>query len=183
MEDDTGVTELAHRLKNGDHDALKECYDEWSGLIYTLAYKSVGNRADAEDITQRVFISAWESRHTIIPSERALPAWLIGITKRRIADHYDAARRHQRRVDKARTLVAVANHGPDEYIPGDVVAAGLLANQPEPRRTVLKLAILEDHTHSMIAESLGMPLGTVKSHVRRGLKAIKEALEEVRNAE
>ena len=70
----------------GDEEALAEIYRRWSSLIYSLALRSLGNVTDAEDITQRVFAHAWASRQTFDHTRAELPAWLIEITRRELAD-------------------------------------------------------------------------------------------------
>jgi len=170
---------LAAALAAGSHEALEEIYRRWGSLVFGICLRALGDRADAEDVTQAVFVSAWGSRHTLQPSETALPAWLIGITRRRVAD--ELARRYRSRD----TVSAVVR-----TLPREATAAGLdrlvdgiaLAHEVdqlgEPRRTILTLAYVEERTHEQIAAILGMPLGTVKSHIRRSLVHLRAQLKE-----
>jgi RNA polymerase sigma-70 factor (ECF subfamily) len=171
---------LAEALADGSLDALSECFRLWGPLIMGIATRAVGNRTDAEDITQQVFIAAWKSRGTLRPSESALPAWLIGIARHRVADEY------ARRARAARVSQAVAaNTVPGSDVEGrdtvDRVVDRVLLREavdqlPEPRRTVLHLAYVEDRTQEDIAKQLDLPLGTVKSHMRRGLLRLRRDL-------
>lgn len=175
------VDDLAARLRDGSRDALAEAYREWSSLVHTLALRSLGNHHDAEDVTQQVFVSAWRSRHTLRPERGSVAGWLVGITRHTVADA------HARRARQARDAAAVAAHaGPDVLAapPDDQLAARLvlrdeLGRLGEPRGTVVRMAFIEDLTHEQIAERLDLPLGTVKSHVRRGLTRLRTRLEEV----
>ncbi|MBK8468825.1 MAG: sigma-70 family RNA polymerase sigma factor [Actinomycetales bacterium] len=176
---------LAAGLASGSHQALEEIYRRWGSLVLGICLRALGDRADAEDVTQQVFVSAWSSRHTLRPSDTALPAWLIGITRRRIAD--ELARRYRRRdtttllVDEA-DLVAGTGAGQapglDRVVDG-LVMAHELDQLGEPRRTILTLAYFEDRTHEQIAAILDLPLGTVKSHIRRSLVRLRAQLQEV----
>jgi RNA polymerase sigma factor (sigma-70 family) len=175
------VDDLAARLRDGNRDALAEAYREWSSLVHTLALRSLGNHHDAEDVTQQVFVAAWRSRHTLRPERGSVAGWLVGITRHTIADM------HARRARQARDAAAVAaRSGPDAHAPppDDQLATRLvlrdeLGRLGEPRGTVVRMAFLEDLTHEQIAERLDLPLGTVKSHVRRGLTRLRTRLEEV----
>jgi RNA polymerase sigma-70 factor, ECF subfamily len=168
---------LAEALASGSRDALSECYRLWGPLVMGIAARALGNRTDAEDVTQQVFVSAWQSRGTLRPSESALPAWLIGIARRRVADEY------ARRARAARNAQAVAANTPtgadvEGTNPADRLVDGVLLREalsqlPEPRRTVLHLAYVEDRTQEDIANRLDLPLGTVKSHMRRGLLQLR----------
>ena len=149
--------------------------------MHTLALRSLGNHHDAEDVTQQVFVAAWRSRHTLRPERGTVAGWLVGITRHTVADM------HAKRARQARDAAAVAAHElPEEHAapPDDQLAARLVLHDElgrlgEPRGTVVRMAFLEDLTHEQIAERLDLPLGTVKSHVRRGLTRLRTRLEEV----
>ncbi|MFE5673324.1 RNA polymerase sigma factor [Agromyces sp. NPDC056523] len=160
---------LASAFASGDERALREAYARWSALVFRLALRSLGDRADAEDVTQQVYISAWRGRHTFDLTRASLSAWLVGITKHRIADAHEA-RARTRRLEE--TLVSEASVAPpvgdDDLAERVMVAEELDRLEPVPRR-VMQLAFYDQLSHSQIAETLGLPIGTVKSHVRRSL--------------
>jgi RNA polymerase sigma-70 factor (ECF subfamily) len=164
---------LAVGFAAGDERALREAYARWSPLVFRLALRSLGDRADAEDVTQQVYISAWKGRHTFDGTRSTLSAWLVGIAKHRIADAH-AARAKTRRLDEA--LVAEASAAPeaveDDLAERVMVAEELERLEPVPRR-VMKLAFYDQLSHSQIAEALDLPIGTVKSHVRRSLNRLR----------
>ena len=171
--------DIAERLRAGSREALAEAYERWAGLVHAIALRQLGDHHDAEDVTQQVFVSAWHSRETLRVGPDAFPAWLVGIARHRISDVFAARRRAARDV-----ATAAARLDPDATNPIEDAADGLfvvheLGNLGEPRSTVLRMFVLEDHTHEEIADRLEMPLGTVKSHVRRGLARLRLRLEEV----
>lgn len=178
---DVVADDLAERLRDGSREALEEAYTRWSSLVHTLAVRSLGNHHDAEDVTQQVFVAAWRGRHTLRPDRGTVPGWLVGITRHKVADVHAQRARH------VRDLGAVAAQGrPDEQAPppDDRLAARLLLADAldrlgEPRSTVVRLAVVGELTHDEIARRLDIPLGTVKSHVRRGLAHLRKTLEEV----
>ena len=175
------VDDLAVRLRDGSRDALAEAYREWSALVHTLALRSLGNHHDAEDVTQQVFVAAWRSRHTLRPERGTVAGWLVGITRHTVADL------HAKRARQARDAAAVAAQSlphqhaapPDDQLAARLVLHDELGRLGEPRGTVVRMAFLDDLTHEQIAERLDLPLGTVKSHVRRGLTRLRTRLEEV----
>ncbi|MCY4724999.1 sigma-70 family RNA polymerase sigma factor [Nocardioides sp. STR2] len=183
-EQDESVHVLASRLVDGDETALEEVYDRWSSLIHTYALRALRDSHDAEDVTQQVFVAAWRSRHTLTPSPAALPAWLVGIARHKVAD-LRAAR--ARDADRLAAVVSLpGTHDDAIQAADDEVAERLVVRQaveelPDPRRTIVFLAFWEERSHAEIAEKVGLPLGTVKSHVRRGLMKLHQQLEGVRH--
>ena len=164
---------LAERLRSGSQEALAEAFQRWSRLIYTIAFRSLESAADAEDVTQQVFLAAWTGRHTLRPGPDALPRWLVGIARHRIADALAQRYRGGR-------TVAVVSEPPaavDPDLAGRLTLVHEVGALPEPRRTVLTLAYLHDCTHEEIARRLELPVGTVKSHLARGLLQLRRRLE------
>ncbi len=171
--------DLAARLAGGSRDALAESYQRFASLVHTLALRALGDPHDAEDVTQQVFVSAWSSRHTLRP-DGSVAAWLVGIARHRIADQRTQRYRSQRNTAAvAAQAPPEALAPPQEDLAGQLVVAHELAHLGEPRGTVVRMAVIEDRTHEEIARTLELPLGTVKSHVRRGLLQLRSRLEEV----
>ena len=173
------VAALAARLADGEESALQEAFSRWSRLIHTIARSALNSSADADDVTQQVFIAAWKSRHTLKPSDEALPAWLLGICKFKIADALRARSRSFRLEGSA-----AADTSPDvvSHVDGvldAVVVKDALESLGDPRGKILRMVFLEDKTHEVVSRELEMPLGTVKSHVRRGLERLRNLFEEV----
>lgn len=164
---------LALHFARGDEYALREAYARWSRLVFRLALRSLGDRSDAEDVTQQVYISAWRGRSGFDPSRASLSAWIVGITRHRIADAHEA-RARSRRLEDALVTEASAHPaaGGEDLAERVMVAEGLEQLEPVPRR-VMQLAFYEQLTHSQIAEMMGLPLGTVKSHIRRSLNRLR----------
>lgn len=155
---------------------LHEVYSHYSRLVYTLAIRSVGSAADAEDITQQVFLSAWRSRTTFDPERGSLQAWLVGITRHAVADCL-RRRVQAEKVQQALPRERGHHEGHSAQTLEAVVIADALADLGEPRHTIMSLAFFEDLTHHQIAQRLELPLGTVKSHIRRSLERLRAQLE------
>jgi RNA polymerase sigma-70 factor (ECF subfamily) len=175
---DTGLDQA---FAGGDERTLAEVYRRLSPLVYTLALRALGERAAADDVTQEVFIRAWKSRTSYQPEAARLPAWLIGITRNAISDALSVRSRQRHQEQAAIHLVADPTSGPDagdvEEIADRLTLDEELEHLGDPQRTIMRLAFYEDLTHDQISSRLNLPLGTVKSHIRRSLTRLRTRLE------
>ena len=178
MNDEDIEKDLASRFRDGDERALEEIYRRWSPVVFTLALRSLGDRADAEDVTQRTFVSAWRSRGSFDRTRAKLSTWLIVIARRRIADAHEARSRLRATQEEILRTTAPEDLVRDAPDLADtlLVAREIDRLEPEAQR-VVRLAFFDDLTHVQIAQRLDMPVGTVKSHIRRSLQRMRARLE------
>ena len=158
----------------GDETSLETVHRRWGPLVYALAWRSLGDAREAEDVSQLVFLAAWRGRAGYVPERGTLPGWLTGIARRKIADALTARTRRSELVAAAGAQLMLRHD--ERVVPEAAVDRVLLADEmsqlPAPQRRVLNLAFYDDLTQTQIAEVTGWPLGTVKSHARRGLRRL-----------
>ena len=170
--------ELAEHFRDGDEHALRIAYDRYGGAVFHLATRMLANRADAEDVTQATFVAAWLGRGTFDPERGGMLGWLLGIARRKVVDRVRSAARENRAADTVRALPEQT--GPDESpdrVLDRLVLADELARLPDEQRRTLQLAFYDDLTHPQISAVTGLPLGTVKSHIRRGMASLRQRWE------
>lgn len=165
---------LAVAFSRGDEGSLEAVYRRHGQLIYSFCSKGVG--ADrAADVTQEVFVAAWRSHERFDSTRGSLPGWLIGIARFKVVDSTRSA---------ARTPVPTLDSHAEVAVPADVdrygerlLIADALELLPARARRMVELAFFHDLTHQQIAEQEDVPLGTVKSDIRRGLDRLRRHLE------
>ena len=161
----------------GSEQALAEIYARFSPLVYSVALGSLGNIADAEDVTQRVFTGAWTSRQSFDATRARLSGWLLGIARTTIAE----ARTIRAGSAPSRTRLTTEAPAAVAPEPTDLDDRMLLVDEVSRldvvTRQVLRMAMYDQLTHIQIAERTGLAPATVRSHLRRGLHLLRERLE------
>ncbi len=175
----SAVDDVEVRFHRGDERALAEIYDQHSSLIYSYCRRQLGAEA-ARDITQEVFVAAWRARHRFDPEKGSIRAWLMGITKNKIIDLFRKRGRRPLIADGAE--VEQSSDETDsvhvEQIADRMILASALDELPDRARSVIELSFYQQLTHPEIAERTGLPLGTVKSDIRRSLIKLRRQLED-----
>lgn len=159
----------------GDDNALRLAYDAHGRMVYGFCARSLDPER-AKDVTQEVFVSAWKARHRYDPAKGRLGAWIMAITRNRIIDNVRSEKRHSdRRADE--DTIDLSTESEVDATSDKMLVADALLELPERAREVITLAYFHDLTHPQIAERTNIPLGTVKSDIRRGLARIRQHLE------
>jgi RNA polymerase sigma-70 factor, ECF subfamily len=175
--------ELMRVIRDGDPRAFEALYDRHGGAAFSLAYRMVGNRAMAEDISQEAFLSIWRSRVRYERERGSVRTWVLGIVHHRAIDALRRSMVHDRRRASAegieerheaveRTEVEVERRDEARTI------REALESLPGDQVKVIELAYFGGFTHTQIAEMLGEPVGTVKGRMRLGLEKLRRTLTE-----
>ena len=165
---------LPARRADGDERALEESYRLYGTIVRSYLRRFVGLE-EADDLLQVVFLEVWRSREKIDPSRR-LEAWLFGIARKRAIDHLRRRRHDVVAVDSVRELIGDDGDAFVEKLAWSaeiqVSMAGLSADQ----REAISLSYFAGLSQREIAERLGVPLGTVKARMARGMRQLSVAI-------
>jgi RNA polymerase sigma-70 factor (ECF subfamily) len=175
---------LLQRIASGDRAAASECIDAYSGLVWSLARRRLVNEADAEEAVQDIFMQLWRQAGRFDPSRGEEVTFVSVLARRRLVDRL---RRQGRRPATTPLDEAELQLGEDgcEVLErsADVRRVRAILDTLEPKqREIIHLSSWLGLSHGAIAERTGLPLGTVKSHLRRGLMKVREQLVEARAA-
>jgi RNA polymerase sigma-70 factor (ECF subfamily) len=156
--------------------ALADLYDRYSGIVYAVALRVLGDAGAAEDVLQEVFLQLWRNPGAFDSARGSLGAWLAVITRNRAID---SLRRRKPETDIEDVILSVA---PDLAGDADRSRAaekvrGVLGTMPPPQRSALEMAYFEGLSHSEIAAKTGEPLGTIKTRIRAGLMLLRKAFQ------
>jgi RNA polymerase sigma factor (sigma-70 family) len=172
-----GDDEVGRRFAAGDEQALAWAYERWAGQVHGMAVRAFGPGPDAEDVTQQTFVSAWTGRAGYSSARGPLPAWLVGICRHKIADTWARLERQRRTTEAVAVEAPAPPAAVDAVVADRVLLLGELDQIGQPQRGIIEMAFFEDLTHVQIATRTGLPLGTVKSHIRRTLERLRARLE------
>jgi RNA polymerase sigma-70 factor (ECF subfamily) len=181
-----GDLDLIARAAAGDERAIGSLYDRYGGVLYAVAYRIAGQRADAEEVVLDAFAQAWRDAPRFDPARGSVAAWLTMIARSRALDLVRARGRRDRT-----TASAAAEHpdaspgmgqwrtdpaGPLDHAERRAKVGEALASLSPPQREAIELAYFDGLSQSEIAERLQEPLGTIKTRVRLGMQKLRESL-------
>jgi len=168
---------LLQRVGAGDTGAMLACMERFRGLIWSLVRRSCSNAADAEDVVQEIFISVWRSAHRFDPTIASESTFVSVIARRRLIDR---TRQRMRRTTPGPILQDVqaelVEAGRCLITEASALAQLAMSKLRPEQQQVLQLSIECGCSHEQISTSTGLPLGTVKTHARRGLQKLRDAL-------
>ena len=169
---------ILHRIATGDRTAVQECLDTYGGLVWSIARKMLRSQEDAEDAVQEIFVDIWRNAERYDEGQSSETTFIAMIARRRLIDKI---RFMNRRIsaDSIEDVTAEPFTRSDEKMQVSVEAkeaAAAMKNLRPEQRQVLYLSIVQGLSHQEIADATGMPLGTVKTHARRGILQAREVL-------
>jgi RNA polymerase sigma-70 factor (ECF subfamily) len=178
--------ELVARAAQGEERAIGALYDRYGPMLYAVAYRIVGQRADAEEVVVEAFAQAWRDAARFEAGRGSVGGWLTMMARSRALDLVRARGRRDRvtasaAADRPGAPIAMGEIGPDPSSALDLderrrqVRQALETLSP-PQRQAIELAYFEGLSQSEIAERLQEPLGTVKTRVRLGMQKLRDCL-------
>ncbi len=170
----------------GDQQAFSQLYDHSSTLLFTLAVKILGNREEAAELLQDVYLEVWRkvSRYDV---GRGTPvAWLITLTKSRAIDRLRARTARGYRATNSlevETAIQIADPGPSPFETQSdqelrIAVGAAVAGLPQAQQQAIELAYYEGLSHAEIAARLNQPLGTVKTRIKLGMSKLRDGLQQ-----
>lgn len=176
MED---ATRLMARVRVRDAAALETLYDQYHRLVYGIAMRVLGDAAGAEDVTQAVFLKMWSAPETFRGGN--FPGWLVRVSRNRALD---AVRR------RSRSEAELGEDLPEEDFTDNAALSALdaalvrdaVSALPPEQREPIEMGFFEGLTHEQIAARSGVPLGTIKTRIRAGLRRLRSSLDEAVSA-
>ncbi len=178
------LVDCISRMAAGDRGALSPLYDATIDRVHTLVLRVLGNRSDAEEVVCDCYRQAWEQAHRYDPTRGSVMAWLSVIAhsraqdlrrRRAIQSNFECPHSQETIIDQADSDALPIVDLLDAMSQGGAVRRALSELSLDQRR-LIQLAFVEDLSHAEIAERTCLPLGTVKSSIRRGLLRLRECL-------
>jgi RNA polymerase sigma-70 factor (ECF subfamily) len=183
LEPSISDSELFGRIQQGDSAAFAHFYDRHAPLLFAIALKILGQQFDAEDVLQDAAVLIWERAPRYDPGAGQPLAWAVTLTRNRAIDRLRSLRRRTELLADAAAEVSpvidptpAAPHAAIASETGQTVQTALATLSSEQQQAI-ELAFFHGLTQQEIAQRLGVPLGTVKARIRRGMMTLRDILE------
>lgn len=169
---------ILERVAEGDQAAVGDFISRYGDLVWSLARRYLGNHMEAEDAVQEIFIEIWKNAGRYDRNVASEVAFISTITRRRLIDRLRQFNRRpgmesiDDQIGASQPAVATTLNDDAEVAQVERV----LSDMDPTHRQILAMSLYEGYSHSEISEALDMPLGTVKTRVRRGLMHVREQL-------
>lgn len=175
--DQPTLAALLDRIQRDDESALVALYDHFAAAVFSVALQVLQSQQDAEEVTQDVFLRIWHKSALYDPDKGQFLTWLLTMTRRLAIDHL----RRRQRAAPPPTAASLDEH---EYLWEQALVyddlsdlqrtlLSALRELPLEYQQAIALAYFRGLTHAEIAQQLGRPLGTVKSHIRQGMEQLR----------
>ena len=168
---------ILKRIASGEKSAVQECLNAYGGLVWSLALRMLSNSEEAEDAVQEIFIDVWKNSERFDENQASETTFVAMIARRRLIDRL---RKESRRpnIDSLEDILREPENSDQDiqFCVEAKEAAEAMKNLRPEQRQVLHLSIVQGYSHQEISDALNMPLGTVKTHARRGLIQVREEL-------
>ncbi len=169
---------ILKRIASGDKNAAEDCLKQYGGLVWSLARKMFPKNEDAEDAVQEIFIEIWKNAERFDETQSSETTFIAMIARRRLIDRlrYNNRRLAPEYIEDS--LTEPSNHYDEQMqisVEAKQAARAMQSLRPEQQK-VLYLSIIQGLSHQEISDVMEMPLGTVKTHARRGLLQIRELM-------
>ncbi len=179
--------QLMARIAQGDQVAFSALYDRLSGPLFSLAFKMLGNAAEAEDALQEVCLQIWRRAAAYDSSQSSVFSWAVLLTRGKVIDRLRARGRRARVIS-----ASIEDEGnlidPTDASTAETAADNMNRNEeatrvrtvlgglPPDQRQAIEMAFFSELTHHEIAAQLNQPLGTIKARIRRGMLRLRDGL-------
>lgn len=168
---------LMERVSAGDEQAFAQLYDATSRAVFGIVLRVLRDHAQAEEVTQEVYVEAWRSARRFDARLGSAKTWLNTIAHSRAVDRVRSSESSQQR--ERRNVGAMSATEPDD--PSEAAVSvdegrrvrAALQELPDAQRTALEMAYFDGHTQAEVAGLLQVPLGTVKTRMRDGMKRLR----------
>ena len=169
---------ILDRIARGDKTAVQDCLNKYGGLVWSLARRMSAAQEDAEDAVQEIFVDIWKNAERFDAARSSETTFIAMIARRRLIDRLRYAKRRIA-ADSLEDITSEPQNRADEEMQTSIeakdAARALQQLRPEQQQ-VLQLSIVQGLSHQEISDATGIPLGTVKTHARRGLLQVREFL-------
>ncbi len=162
------------RIARGDQSAVRECVDTYGARVWSIAQRFTSSRADAEDAVQDVFVAIWQSASRFDSRQAEEATFVTMIARRRLIDRL--RREPDAEFTDSLDELVGADASTAEHSAEVQAVSTALNGFDSPQREVILLSVYGGFSHGAIAERLELPLGTVKTQLRRGLQKIRQQL-------
>jgi RNA polymerase sigma-70 factor (ECF subfamily) len=168
------ASRLMERVRARDADAFESLYDRYHALVYGLALRVLADPSSAEDVTQNVFLKIWTAPDAFRSGN--LEGWLARVARNRAIDVLRSKKlRSESELSESIPADSTLEQTAMERLDGERARAAM-GRLPDEQRSLLELGFFGDMTHDAIARQTGLPLGTVKTRIRSGLRRLRELL-------
>lgn len=169
---------ILKKIAAGERTAVDECLKKYGGLVWSLARRMLRNSDDAEDAVQEIFLDVWKNAGKFDGSVASETTFIAMIARRRLIDRIRFSSRRISAEAFDEVMIEPVDRADKEMqttLEANDAVKALNTLRPEQRQ-VLQLSIVQGMSHQEIADQTGMPLGTVKTHARRGILQAREFL-------